>query len=1156
MRQTGKGPCCRSFPKSTHTQPSQGEKLLGCFFQSNYSGDKRFKQLYFFVKIHLKITTQNSEIERLPEKFSTKIHLKQVAMKTKFTIKKKHSKKLLSILTIILILPFTLFGQGGSYHWANVTTSGSSTLQTGNDASSDTANGVALDGRGNSYVVGNFWGTAIFGLTQCISSGKGDVFLEKYDKNGQYQWDGYGHGADNDDAKSVATYPDGTGGVNIYITGFFTNSITFGSTANTATVNITSAIANGKDMYIAKYDDTGKILWAKDVGNASSALNYTIGWDIAVNNNTNNSGAVSIWVAGSFMGTTSFGSGNLVSGGNQNAFLACYVDAGTAPAGSYFVVGVISGNTTQAVGVDVDADGNAYLTGYWSHGGNANFGGTVGNIAPIGNDDGFVSYYDGGGTIGNAIHFGLNGGGGPNTGTSGEGIAIDEANSTVYVCGSFSGTTNFPNNNSLTSLSGIDGFLMSMSSNLQTVNWLDRIGSSTGDDDAERVVIDNCGQRCYIVGDFVGTESFAGNTVTTASAGGSDSYIADFQASNGNPLRASQSGGTGDDAPTDLAINSVEDIQYCGWFKSTTYSANPAFPNNLTNAGGGLSDGFDARWDDSNWPALEVTHLAINEGVSTVLCNDYVVGDMSGSSIDFGGSTSPLASSVDGNGTYNNDIYLLEYDKYAVANNFVPLTSGLTAETSKDIVSNASYHWVVGNALPTANHQTVTFVNDPNSTDNYTSTINTSNAIFIKTDLSGVVKWGASVRPQNSSSAATGEGVAIDGSNNSYFCGWFSGQVNIYQGQNATAYGTYNSTGANDIFVIKYNSTGSIQWVKIYGQTSRNYKALGISIDPAGSYYYLTGGVGGGTPITGLVNNNHTLVGTTDGFVLRGNASTASNGAAISDAYFGTASVGDKGVDIYSNGITEVYVTGIGNSTSNVYIASYDLTNASGSNNWAMNSTNSSGAATSNDILLGTNGYVYVAGHVGTAGTVTFGSITLSPTSTKGVFVVGLTSWGGTTTWASTLYDALYCTGLAYDDGALAQDHGFITLICGETNTPGAGGQAYLHKATEEGLEFSGRFGHPEDDNSSVPVLPNSTLLFPNPFDYNTVLQFGPSIDPTIFPLAVIVYDVAGKEVKRIDEISSTETTISAEDLSSGIYFYEVIQNGVLISNGKMIVNK
>ena len=47
-----------------------------------------------------------------------------------------------------------------------------------------------------------------------------------------------------------------------------------------------------------------------------------------------------------------------------------------------------------------------------------------------------------------------------------------------------------------------------------------------------------------------------------------------------------------------------------------------------------------------------------------------------------------------------------------------------------------------------------------------------------------------------------------------------------------------------------------------------------------------------------------------------------------------------------------------------------------------------------------------------------------------------------------------------------------------------------------------------------------------------------------------------GGVVKQIDEITSQEIKISAEDLISGIYFYQVTQNGNVVSTGKMMINK
>lgn len=61
-------------------------------------------------------------------------------------------------------------------------------------------------------------------------------------------------------------------------------------------------------------------------------------------------------------------------------------------------------------------------------------------------------------------------------------------------------------------------------------------------------------------------------------------------------------------------------------------------------------------------------------------------------------------------------------------------------------------------------------------------------------------------------------GVAVDTSNNIYMTGTFNGLVDFGSGSFLTA-----SNGVNDIFLAKYNSSGTHQWSKRFGNTNNDY---------------------------------------------------------------------------------------------------------------------------------------------------------------------------------------------------------------------------------------------------------------------------------------------------------------------------------------------
>src|SRR5665213_1457032 len=133
----------------------------------------------------------------------------------------------------------------------------------------DESNSVAVDALGNIFLTGVFNSpTIIFSAdTLTNASGSDDLFLVKYDAMGSVSWAKSAGGSLSDQAYSVAT--DATG--NAYITGRFSSpTIVFGFDTLTN--------AGYADIFLAKYNPSGNVIWAKSVGDAFD----DVGWSVAV----------------------------------------------------------------------------------------------------------------------------------------------------------------------------------------------------------------------------------------------------------------------------------------------------------------------------------------------------------------------------------------------------------------------------------------------------------------------------------------------------------------------------------------------------------------------------------------------------------------------------------------------------------------------------------------------------------------------------------------------------------------------------------------------------------------------------------------------------------------------------------------------------------
>jgi len=214
------------------------------------------------------------------------------------------------------------------------------------DVYDDKALGITSDNLGNIFICGYFNTKATFGGTTIYGTGGNDIFVAKYDMNGNFLWVKKAGGAGRDEAKAIKCDPSG----NVYVCGMFNGAATFGSQ--------TVFAPNGYwDMFVAKYATDGTLLWLKTAGG-----NYD---DVAWGLTTDNTGKV--FVAGEFNSNINFGGYPLYTAGSSDVFVTCYNPSGTVlwakRAGGY------GQDLARAIGSDGN---NVFITGQF--GATATFG--------------------------------------------------------------------------------------------------------------------------------------------------------------------------------------------------------------------------------------------------------------------------------------------------------------------------------------------------------------------------------------------------------------------------------------------------------------------------------------------------------------------------------------------------------------------------------------------------------------------------------------------------------------------------------------------------------------------------------------------------------------------------------------------------------------
>ncbi|HEY0030517.1 MAG TPA: kelch repeat-containing protein [Bacteroidia bacterium] len=81
----------------------------------------------------------------------------------------------------------------------------------------------------------------------------------------------------------------------------------------------------------------------------------------------------------------------------------------------------------------------------------------------------------------------------------------------------------------------------------------------------------------------------------------------------------------------------------------------------------------------------------------------------------------------------------------------------------------------------------------------------------------------------------------------------------------------------------------------------------------------------------------------------------------------------------------------------------------------------------------------------------------------------------------------------------------------------------------------------------------NSVKFYPNPMIDNATIAFDPASLNAFGNISFYLYDMSGREVKRLDQLSS-ETIINRGYLGNGMYVYKFIGDNNLLATGKIIL--
>jgi hypothetical protein len=394
---------------------------------------------------------------------------------------------------------------------------------TNNDAS------IALDMSGNIYLV------------------QDNIFLEKCDSNGDLLWLKSASGK----SKSVAVDFSG----NIHIVGNY-----IGQSIILDSITLPNITPGYNDIFLAKIDANGNILWAKSSGGTTD--DYATSISVDASGNT--------YVAGYFKSSSiSFGSITLLntdnSGNYYDGFLVKY-DVSGNELWAKRIGGIYS---DYALAIAVDASGNPILTGMYDSPA-ISIGATT--LTNAGSNDIFLAKYD---TNGNELWAKTVGGYDNDEAYC---ISVDSFGN-AFIAGFFySNTINF-GSTTLTN-SGNSSIFLAKYDISGNVLWA-KNAIGTAEDYAKSVAV-NASGNIFLTGTFdSNTIRFGSITLTNAYAGHFDIFFTKFD-SNGNVLWAKSSGGTSNDFATSVSVDASGNTYVAGIFDSPTLNIDTI---TLTNMG-------------------------------------------------------------------------------------------------------------------------------------------------------------------------------------------------------------------------------------------------------------------------------------------------------------------------------------------------------------------------------------------------------------------------------------------------------------------------------------------------------------------------------------------------------------------------------------------
>lgn len=446
-------------------------------------------------------------------------------------------KRFLALVISVFLSGLSCAAQTPSWLWASSATSFGGGME---------VKGMGSDAAGNTYTSGYVYERIQFGSLPRLH---GTMFLVKHDPQGKPVWS---YGAD---CMPYGFASDSVG--NSYVTGFFMDTLTLG--------NNTLICQGKKDIFVAKFDSAGNVVWANRAGGIGNHPlmppmppiiedeGYSLGIDVAGNCYVGGMVIASDTAAAMFDTISVFPPVSTLRPTHFNV-LAKYNTAGQIQ-----WVKTINSSQWLSKVMAVSKHGQCFMSGMFNN--TINYNGT--SLASQGDSDICLASFDSSGNLSWVKSFG------GSDMDYGDAIAVDKRGN-VFLTGAFSTSANFGSFTLVKSGSPSALFVAKLD-NAGNVLWASQ-ATGLGSSGDSKITLDAAGNS-YVCAGFSGTVVIGSQTFT--SSGATTDVLVSKWDTTGNPVWAIAAQGGGYDYPQGIALDPATSACYV----AGTYEYNLNFGN-------------------------------------------------------------------------------------------------------------------------------------------------------------------------------------------------------------------------------------------------------------------------------------------------------------------------------------------------------------------------------------------------------------------------------------------------------------------------------------------------------------------------------------------------------------------------------------------------